>query len=96
MEPSQRAPKREYLLASHTFPGSYMIKVFGPNEARFRGGIQAAVERQVGPGRVKFSERKTRSGRRICITANVEAQTVDEVIAVYESLYEVDGLAMIL
>ena len=96
MESSRRAPKRELLLANHAFPGPYIIKAFGPNEARFRGGIQAAVEREIGPERVGFTERKTKTGTKVCITANMNAQSVDEVIAVYESLYDVPGLSMVL
>lgn len=96
MEPSRRAPHRELLLANHAFPGVYIIKVFGPNDAHFRGGIQAAVELQVGPERVEFSVRQTKTGTKICITASLKAHTVDEVIAVYESLYEVQGLSLVL
>jgi putative lipoic acid-binding regulatory protein len=96
MQTSSRAPNRELLLANHAFPGPYLIKAFGPNDARFRGGIQAAVERHLGPERVRFSERKTKSGTRICITAELNARSVDEVIAVYDSLYDVAGLALVL
>jgi putative lipoic acid-binding regulatory protein len=94
--PSRKAPHRELLLANHDFPGSYIIKAFGPNDARFRGGIQAAVERQVGPERVQFSERGSKKGSKICITATIDAESVDEVIAVYESLYDVPGLGLVL
>ena len=96
MQSTRRAPHRELLLANHAFPGPYIIKAFGPNDARFRGGIQAAVERTVGPERVQFSERDSSKGAKICITANIDAQNVDEVIAVYESLYDVPGLGLVL
>jgi putative lipoic acid-binding regulatory protein len=96
MHSPRRAPHRELLLANHAFPGPYIIKAFGPNDARFRGGIQATVERVVGPDRAEFSERKTKTGTKICITASISADTVDEVIAIYESLYEVPGLSLVL
>ena len=96
MHSPRRAPHRELLLANHAFPGPYIIKAFGPNDARFRGGIQAAIERVVGPERVEFSERKTKTGTKICITASISADTVDEVIAAYDSLYEVPGLSLVL
>lgn len=96
MEPSRRAPERELILANHAFPCAYTVKAFGPAHDEFRVGIETAIIGAVAVERVSFSVRSTRSGHRICITAEIAAESVDEVIAAYESLYEVPGLQLIL
>lgn len=92
----RRAPHRDLLLANHSFPGAYVIKAFGPAEADFRAGIRSACVHTVTAARVKFSERSSKHGNKVCITAAIEAQDVDEVIALYERLYDVPGLSLIL
>jgi putative lipoic acid-binding regulatory protein len=87
-----RAPDRALILAGHRFPGEYVIKVFGPGDEDFRGAVAAAV----GGVHHAATERGTRSGRRICITLVLVAQTVDEVIGVYDRLHAVERLALIL
>lgn len=89
---TRRAPDRELILARHEFPGQYVIKAFGPGHDEFRTQVAAAAA-SVDHER---SERATRSGHRICITLTLTAMSVDEVISVYERLYEVRDLQLIL
>jgi hypothetical protein len=79
---SESAPSRELLLATHAFPGEYIVNA-----------VAAAV---VGIARLQSTERATKSARRICITLVLAVDTVDEVIAVYHQIAGVDGLLMLL
>jgi putative lipoic acid-binding regulatory protein len=89
---TQRAPDRELILARHEFPGEYVIKAFGPGQDEFRSQVAAAA----GAVEHERSERVTRSGKRVCITLTLQAASVDEVIGVYERLYEVTQLQLVL
>jgi putative lipoic acid-binding regulatory protein len=87
---------RELLLANHRFPGEYIYKVFGPGTDAFRSDVHAAAAAAGGAEHVRSSERATRSASRICITLAIHVQTVDEVLALYRTLAEVDGVLMLL
>jgi putative lipoic acid-binding regulatory protein len=93
--PGRRAPAKELLEANHSFPGSYLIKAFGPATDAFRSGIDGAARRAVG-ARFEASERLGSKGKSICITLTLAAEHVDEVVSAYERLHEVPGLKMIL
>lgn len=96
MGPSTRqAPARELLEANHVFPGSYLIKAFGPANESFRADVSAAISAAVG-ARAKFSERLSSKGNSLCITVDLAAETVDEVLTAYERLHGVPELKMIL
>jgi putative lipoic acid-binding regulatory protein len=92
---SRRAPDRALLLANHGFPGEYVIKAFGPGSESFRHAVTRAADAVVEERR-RVSERATRSGRSICITLRLQAHTVDEVIEVYNRLYTLEELKLIL
>ena len=92
---TRRAPARELLEANHRFPGSYLIKAFGPATDAFRAEVQAAARQAVG-ARLEVSERLGSKGKSICLTLTLSAETVDEVICAYERLHDVPGLKMIL
>jgi putative lipoic acid-binding regulatory protein len=92
---THRAPARELLEAAHEFPGTYLIKAFGPATELFRAGIEQAGRAAVG-ARVELSERLSSKGNSICITLTLAAETVDEVILAYDRLHDVPGLKMIL
>lgn len=94
---TSKAPNRELLLAQHRFPGPYTIKVFGPGQGgEFVDAVQAAVKRALCLGQVQMRERKSTRGNRICVTIELQAQSVDEVIALYESLHQIETLQLIL
>ncbi len=94
-ESPQYAPERELLLATHDFPCAYVVKAFGPGEQEFRLGVKAAISGVMGD-RAVYSERQTRSGRRVCISAVLDTNSVDEIIAVYEALHALPQLRFIL
>jgi putative lipoic acid-binding regulatory protein len=95
-ESRRAAPSRELLLLHHAFPGEYIVKAFGPLEASFRDAVREAATAVVGEARATAQERASRHNRRVCITLRLNAETVDEVIEVYERLYAVEGLLLIL
>jgi len=92
---TRRAPARELLEAAHSFPGPYIIKAFGPANEDFRQGCTQAAERAVG-ARVVVSERLSSKGNSICVTLELQAEHVDEVIFLYERLHDLPDLKMIL
>lgn len=96
MGPStKRAPARELLEASHDFPGEYMIKAFGPASAEFRAAVDQAAREAVGD-RFTTRERVSSRGNSICVTLELHAHTVDEVVSAYERLHDVAELKLIL
>lgn len=96
MEPPSRAPNRELLLEAHDFPGEYIVKAFGPASDEFAASIRSCATAVVGQERAQVSERMSSKGSRMCVTVTLEAQTVDEVIAVYDRIHQVPGLKLIL
>lgn len=92
----RHAPPRELLLATHTFPGSYCIKAFGPGDDAFRVAVEAAAEVVVTRTRFESRVRITSSGGRSCVTLDLRVLDVDEIIAVYERLYALPQLQLIL
>lgn len=94
-ESTRRAPARELLEAVHQFPCAYVIKAFGPAQDEFRLAIGEAARLAVG-ARVEFSERVTSQGNWICITMELQAEHVGEVIETYERLHDVSSLRLIL
>lgn len=92
---TQKAPARELLEAVHRFPCVYVIKAFGPAHEEFRVAIGEAARLAVG-ARVVFSERVSSRGNSICITMELQAEHVDEVVETYERLHDVPNLRMIL
>ena len=94
-ESRRRAPARELLEAVHQFPGAYTIKAFGPAHDEFRLAIGEAARLAVG-ARVELSERMSSGGKSICITLELQAEHVGEVIETYERLHDVPSLRLIL
>lgn len=91
-----KAPSRELLLANHAFPGEYIVKAFGPHTSAFREGVVSAAREVFGEDRAEVAERASRHGAKLCITLRLNAQSVDEVIDVYERIHRVETLALIL
>ncbi|MEZ4381169.1 MAG: DUF493 family protein [Nannocystaceae bacterium] len=91
----QTAPSRELLLANHAFPGEYMIKAFGPNQADFKSAVVGCAVGVLSESRVNVSERTTPSGHRCCITLNLDVDSVEEVEAVYAEIHTLEALALI-
>ena len=90
------APSVELLLATHVFPGEYIVKAFGPGNDGFRAEVLASAAAVIGAERVRTSERGSRHGRKICITLTLSVETVDDVVRVYEQISGVPELLMLL
>jgi putative lipoic acid-binding regulatory protein len=95
-EGPRTAPARELLLANHVFPGAYTVKAFGPSTVEFRAGIEAAAAGVLAAGRIRVSQRTSRKGARVCITLDLNVDSVDEVIDVYDRIHRVSDLKLVL
>jgi uncharacterized protein len=93
---SSVAPSVELLLATHVFPGEYIVKAFGPGDDGFRAAVQARAAEVVGADRVRSSERASRHGRKICITLTLSVETVDDVVRAYDEISRVPELLMLM
>ena len=80
----------------HQFPGEFVIKAFGPGTAGFHDAVVAAAHAEIAAERVQVQVRSTASGARRCVTLTLMAETVEQVEAVYERLYLVEQLFLIL
>ena len=94
-ESPHQAPRRELLLASHDFPGQYVVKAFGPGGGDFEVRMRAAVSTIVANERARFSSRTSSRGHKLCVTVHIHAENVDEVIAVYEEIHKIEELLLI-
>jgi putative lipoic acid-binding regulatory protein len=95
-EPVQRAPNRDLLLATHNFPGPYLIKVFGPPTPEFRQQLDSALAQSLMQAAPQTSEKISAKGSTLCISLHLHVETVDEVIDVYEQIFaRVRGLKLI-
>lgn len=95
MAGQRRAPDRDLLLDQHVFPGEYVVKAFGPGSEAFATAVEQCAVAVVG-ARHTTSARHSSGGRRMCVTLTLQAESVDEVIAIYERMSDVPGLLMIL
>jgi putative lipoic acid-binding regulatory protein len=93
---SSVAPSVELLLATHVFPGEYIVKAFGPHDDGFRAAVLASAAAAIGAERVRSSERESRHGRKICITLTLSVETVDDVVRVYDRISAVPQLLLLL
>jgi putative lipoic acid-binding regulatory protein len=96
MTDARKAPAREAILAAHRFPGHYEIKAFGPAGDSFRDAVLAHAHAVAGETRVTVSERATRSGDRVCVSVTVFVERVEQVEEVYDRLYTLPELLLIM
>ena len=90
-------PSRELLEATHTFPGQYTFKAIGASDDHFVGRVVAAVRCELGEEiEPSFSTRSTAGGRHVCVTIEPSVADADEVLLIYASLREVEGLVLLL
>jgi putative lipoic acid-binding regulatory protein len=93
---ARKSPSRESLLAVHQFPGEYVIKAFGPGHPEFHAAVVEAAHAEVHPTRVLVQVRTTTTNARQCVTLTLQAESVEEVEAVYERLHLLENLLLIL
>lgn len=91
----RRAPDPELLAAEHEFPGDYVIKAFGPGDGEFEASMRSAVLEVVSLESAQFSSRTSARGNKICVTAELRVRCVEEVVAVYERIHQIESLLLI-
>ena len=84
MSSAHKAPDPDLILANHSFPGPYIIKAFGPENGQFSDEIREAVVRASLIGTYGIRERRSSKGASVCLTIEFHAQSVDEVVRMYE------------
>ncbi|MDG3004191.1 YbeD family protein [Paludisphaera mucosa] len=95
-EPAHR-PSLELLESTHLFPGSYIIKAIGRAEDDFEGRVVQAVSSHLAaPSDLDYSVRITPGGRHIAVTLELTVQNAEQVLAIYEQLRDVGGLAYLI
>ena len=88
--------RKDLLEATHAFPGAYTFKAFGPAGPAFEEDVLAAAAGVVPRERICVRRRASGSGKKVCVTLDVEVASADEVLAVYAALRDVETLVMLL
>lgn len=97
MATSPNIPSIELLEATHRFPGIYIFKAIGAQDAGFVARVVAAVREALKiPTDPPHEERMSEGGRHVSVTVTVRVQGAAEVRAVYERLLTVRGLTILL
>lgn len=90
-------PQRELLEATHSFPGTYTFKAIGAADDHFVGRVVTAVRRHLDENvEPSFSTRSTSGGRHVCVTIEPPVSDADDVLVIYASLQQVEGLVLLL
>ncbi|WP_197439587.1 YbeD family protein [Calycomorphotria hydatis] len=89
-------PPRELLESTHEFPCRYMFKVIGEDDRSFAARvvslIRDATEMDDDP---EFKIRRTKNGRHLSVTLEPEVESADQILKIYEGIYELKGLVMV-
>jgi putative lipoic acid-binding regulatory protein len=89
-------PSVELLESTHIFPGDYMFKVIGENDHGLAARVMAAVRSEVPEDHEPaMSVRRTTSGRHMCVTIEPRVTDAQQVLAIYQRIYALDGLVMV-
>lgn len=90
-------PNLELLNSTHDFPGAYVFKAIGSSEHNFIGRVVAAVRSELHESiEPPFSFRKTAAGRHVCVTIEPPVEHAGQVLDIYRSLQQLEGLVMLL
>jgi putative lipoic acid-binding regulatory protein len=89
--------QKELLESVHQFPCEFMIKVIGKNENQFEDRASDIFRNILSLPFDPPFEMKTTSGNRHCaLTFNLEFESADKVLEVYQELGNLDGVVMLL
>ena len=89
-------PSLELLESTHSFPGDYMFKVIGEDDHTLAARVMAAVRRELpADHEPAVKVRRTASGRHMCVTIEPRVADAQQVLAIYERIYALDGLVMV-
>ena len=90
-------PTIELLESTHTFPGTYVLKVIGKTDNGFVSRVVAAVREQmeadVDP---PYGMRSTSGGRHVSVTLEPYFESAWDVIAVYGRIQEIAGVVLLM
>ena len=89
-------PSIELLESTHSFPCEYMFKAIGKDDHTFAGRVMDAVREETAEDHepaLRF--RRTTSGRHICVTIEPRVRDAQQILAIYERMYRLDGLVML-
>lgn len=89
-------PSLEALEGAHTFPGPYTLKIFGVHEQHFIDSIHREVKSVVDEGRYDTELRPSSKGTYCAVQVNVQAQSAEEVQALYVALSDIEGMKTML
>lgn len=80
-----------------TFPCEFPVKVFGPATAEFKDSAAEIIERHMpGLDQSKLRWRESGGGRFVALTVTIDAQSREQLDALYEDLGALDGVLMTL
>lgn len=83
----------ELLEANHHFPGPYMFKVIGKPADGFIGRVLGAVRKELNADiDPPFTLRQSSKGQYVALTIEPYIMRVEEVLAIYACLKDVDGI----
>ena len=96
-EEDKRQQSLDLLNNTHTFPCPVMVKVIGNNDEGFISEIVKAIRAELN---LKFDPpirtREAKNGKHISITIEPRFLNAEEVLAVYASITNIDGVVMVL
>lgn len=103
MADSPNIPSREALEATHAFPGTYLFKAVGPNEAAFREAVEKAIVDSPAESTTpsltaahRVSVRASASGNHLSVSVEALFPDALAVQAAYRRLAAVPGILLIL
>lgn len=92
-----RLPSLDLLNDTHAFPGPYLFKVIGADDRSFAARVVSLVRDELelyeDP---HFTIRRTASGRHLSVTLEPTVPTAQAVVDLYQLIYRLDGLVMVL
>jgi putative lipoic acid-binding regulatory protein len=93
----QDLPAIELLESTHRFPCPYTFKVIGRAEGNFVGRVVQSVRSELPPDiEPPFSSRRTAGGRHVSVTIEPTLDSAPQVLDIYRSLAELEGLVLLL
>lgn len=86
-------PSTEALEGAHTFPGPYVITVFGVHEQHFLDSVHKEA-RSVLEDESRYSAdfKPSSKGTYCAVRLKVQAKNAEEVQALYVALHDIEGL----
>lgn len=97
MTEKHRFPPLELLKATHRFPGTYTFKVIGENQNNLPARVVETAFMVAGPhSQPRHTVRETDSGKHIAVTLEVNVESAEAVVRIYEQLVNLKGAVLVL